>query len=205
MCTFEITWLGKNRNKDIGLWRLPTFITSPSTNYGLDELCVSSIKTGARSFIRPNKRSFVVRRSNRTTQGSSSRRIMRVVSVVTVETHKQTSNKWLPKFVQADNAASSMKTANHCDWRNVLSSVVLSKRVIPPKTTVFYMFSYCLFESAMICLMLTSSAQMVPWSHLHSNTTWITWLVQHPKDLLCLHLMCRSICNITNHHFMDFL
>ena len=129
----------------------------------------------------------------------------KILRVSTDNAHNQTKKKWLPKFVQADNAASSMKTANHCDWRNVLSSVVLSKRIIPPKTTVFYMFSYCLFESAIICLMLTSSAQMVPWSHLHSNTTWITWLVQHPKDLLCLHLMCRSICNITNHHFMDFL
>ena len=82
------------------------------TFVSLDELCVSSIKLGARSIIRPDERSFIVRRSSRTTKGSSSRQIMRLVSVVTVETHKQTSNKWLPKFVQADNASSSIKTAN---------------------------------------------------------------------------------------------
>jgi len=33
VCTIKITWLDKNENKDIGLWRLLTFITSPSTNY----------------------------------------------------------------------------------------------------------------------------------------------------------------------------
>ena len=49
----------------------------------------------------------------RTTGGSSSRRIMRLsVPVLTLERQNQTNNKCLPKFVQMDNASSSIKTAN---------------------------------------------------------------------------------------------
>ena len=48
---------------------------------------------------------FVVRFERRTTKDSLSRTIMRLVPVFILETHKQTNNKWLPKFVQTDNAS----------------------------------------------------------------------------------------------------
>ena len=85
------------------------------TNLGkhllLDALCVSSIKTGTRRIIRLDELSSVVRLSRRTTNDSSSRRIMRLVPVFTLETHNASNNKCLPKFVQTDNASSSIKTA----------------------------------------------------------------------------------------------
>lgn len=48
----------------------------------------------------------------RTTEDSSFRRIMHLAPVFTLETNSQTKNEWLPKFVQTDNAPSSIKTAN---------------------------------------------------------------------------------------------
>ena len=85
------------------------------TNLGkhllLDGLCVSSIKTGTRRIIRLDELSSIVRRSRRTTEDSSSRRIMRLVPVFILETHNPSNNKCLPKFVQTDNASSSIKTA----------------------------------------------------------------------------------------------
>ena len=58
--------------------------------------------------------SSVVRCSSerRTTQHSLSRRIMRLVPVFIPETNNQTNNKCLSKFVQTDNAYSSIKTGN---------------------------------------------------------------------------------------------
>ena len=38
---------------------------------------------------------------------------MRLVPVFTLETNNQTNNECLPKFVQTDNASSSIKTANY--------------------------------------------------------------------------------------------
>ena len=77
-------------------------------------LFVSSIKTGTRRIIRLNELSSVIRLERRTTENSLSRRIMRLVPVFILEsqTNNQTSNKCLPKFVQTDNASSSIKTAN---------------------------------------------------------------------------------------------
>ena len=75
-------------------------------------LFVSSPKTGKRRIIRIDELSSVVRRSSRTTEDSSSRRIMRLVSVLSLETNAQTNNECLPKFVQTDNASCSIKTAN---------------------------------------------------------------------------------------------
>ena len=93
------------------------------TNLGkhllLDALCVSSIKTGTRRIIRLDELSFVVRLERRTTEDSSSRRIMRLVPVFILETHNASNNKCLPKFVQTD-ASSSIKTAN-------VSSTVVSR------------------------------------------------------------------------------
>ena len=37
---------------------------------------------------------------------------MRLVSVFTLETNNQTNNECLPKFVQTDNASSSIKMVN---------------------------------------------------------------------------------------------
>ena len=50
--------------------------------------------------ISPDEISSVVRRSNRTTEDSSSRRVMRLVLVFILETN----NDSLPKSVQTDNA-----------------------------------------------------------------------------------------------------
>ena len=61
--------------------------------------------------IRLDELSSVVRLSRRTTKDCSSRRIMRLVPVFILETHNPSNNKCLPKFVQTDNASSSIKTA----------------------------------------------------------------------------------------------
>ena len=76
-------------------------------------LFVSSVKTGTRRIIRLDKLSSVVRLERRTTEDGSSRRIMRLVPGFTLETSNQMNNGCLPKFVQTDNASSSMKTANN--------------------------------------------------------------------------------------------
>ena len=75
-------------------------------------LFVSSVKTGTRCTIRLDELSSVMRLERGTTVDSSSRRIMRLVPVFTLETNNQTHNECLPKFVQTDNASSSIKTAN---------------------------------------------------------------------------------------------
>ena len=70
--------------------------------------------------IRLDELSSFVRRSSRTTEDSSSRWIMRLVPVFTLETNNQT-NECLPKFVQTDNASSSIKTVivTHANvWRS---------------------------------------------------------------------------------------
>ena len=74
-------------------------------------LFVSSIKTGTRRIIRLDELSSVIRLERRTTENSLSRQIMRLVPVFILETNNQTNNKCLPKFVQTDNASSSIKTA----------------------------------------------------------------------------------------------
>ena len=75
-------------------------------------LFVSSVKTGTGRIIRPDELSSVVLLERRTTEDSSSGRIMRLVPVFTLETNNQTNNECLPKFVQTLNAYSSIKTAN---------------------------------------------------------------------------------------------
>ena len=75
--------------------------------------------------IRLGELSFVIRLERRTTEDSSSRRIMRLVPVFILETNNQTNNECLPKFVQTDNASSSIKTANKVGievWANPLPS-----------------------------------------------------------------------------------
>ena len=67
---------------------------------------------GIRRITRPDELPFVVRRSRRISKESSSRRIVRLVPVFILETHNQTNNKCLPKFVQTDNASSGIKAAD---------------------------------------------------------------------------------------------
>ena len=64
------------------------------------QLCFSSIKTGTRLIMHPDKLPFVVCRSRRISKESSSRRIMLLMPVFILETHNQTNYKCLPKFVQ---------------------------------------------------------------------------------------------------------
>ena len=59
-------------------------------------LFVSSIKTGTRRIIRLGGLSSVVRLERRTTENSSSRRIIRLVPVFIQETNNQTNKKCLP-------------------------------------------------------------------------------------------------------------
>ena len=54
----------------------------------------------------------------RTTENSSSRRIMHLVPVFALETNSETNNECLPKFVQTDNASSSVKTNHSLTRRN---------------------------------------------------------------------------------------
>ena len=74
-------------------------------------LFVSSIKTGTRRIIRLDELSSITRLERRRTENGLSRRIMRPLPVFILETNNQTNNKCLPKFVQTDNASSSIKTA----------------------------------------------------------------------------------------------
>ena len=69
------------------------------TNLGKHSLFVSSIKTGTRRLIRLDELSSVVRRSNRTTEDSLYRWIIRVVPVFTLRRINQTNNECLPKFI----------------------------------------------------------------------------------------------------------
>ena len=61
--------------------------------------------------MRPDELPFVGRRSRRISKESSSRRIIRLVPVFIHETYNQTNYECLSKFVQTDNASSSIKTA----------------------------------------------------------------------------------------------
>ena len=74
-------------------------------------LFVFSVKTGTRRIIHLDELPSVVRLERRTTEDSSSRRIMRLMPVFTLETKNQTNNECFPKFVQADNESSRVKTA----------------------------------------------------------------------------------------------
>ena len=82
--------------------------------------------------------SFLIRLERRKTEFSSSRRIMRIVPVFILETHNPTNNKCLPKFVQTDNASSSIKTVIFTDERSVdrliINSIIRFVRslVLPP-------------------------------------------------------------------------
>ena len=83
---------------------------------------VSSIKTGTRRITRLDELTYFVRRSSRTTEDSSSRRIMRLAPVLILETYNSTNNECLPKFVQTNNSSSNIKTAIHL--KTALYSIV---------------------------------------------------------------------------------
>ena len=66
--------------------------------------------------------------SSRAGEDSSSRRLMRLVPFFTTEANNQTNNECLAKFVQTDNAPSSMKTAiviNHLWFRCAMTVYML--------------------------------------------------------------------------------
>ena len=54
---------------------------------------------------------------------------MRLVPVFTLETNNQTNNECLLKFVQTDNASSSIKTAIDMETLQVLASSCLPQRI----------------------------------------------------------------------------
>ena len=62
--------------------------------------------------VRLDKPSSVVPLERCTAEDSSSRRIMRLVPVFILETHNQTNRECLSKFVETDNASSSINTDN---------------------------------------------------------------------------------------------
>ena len=95
-------------------------------------LFVSSIKTGTRRIIRLDELSSVIRLERRTTENRLSRGIIRLVPVFIQETNNQTNNKCLPKFVQTDNASSSIKTANLVPQVFVPYCAGLTKRASRP-------------------------------------------------------------------------
>jgi len=59
----------------------------------LGQTFIALVQRLVRRIIRLDELSSVVRRSNRTTEDSSSRRIMRLAPVFTVETNNQTNNQ----------------------------------------------------------------------------------------------------------------
>ena len=66
-------------------------------------LFVSSVKTGRRPINRLDELFSVVQLKQCKTVDSSSRRIMRLVPVFTLEMNNQTNNECVPKFVQTYN------------------------------------------------------------------------------------------------------
>ena len=66
---------------------------------------VLSVKTGKRCIMPLDELSFEMCLERRTTRNSSSRRIIRLVSVFILEKHNQTNYKCVPKFVRTDNAS----------------------------------------------------------------------------------------------------
>ena len=62
--------------------------------------------------MRLDELSFIVRLEQRTTENSSSRRIIHLVPVFIFISNNQANIKCLPRLVQTDDAASSIKTAN---------------------------------------------------------------------------------------------
>ena len=93
-------------------------------------LCVCSVKTGTRRVIRVEELSSAVRLERCTTEDNSSRRIMRLLPVFTLHTNNQTNNECLSKFVQTDNASSSIKTANKLASQRSMSLAHLDDGVI---------------------------------------------------------------------------
>ena len=92
-------------------------------------LFVSGVKTGTRRIIRIDELPSVVGLERRTTEDSSTERIMRLVPVFTLETNNQTNNQTnnecLPKFVQMHDASSSMKTANFEPRNHLIALTIL--------------------------------------------------------------------------------
>ena len=106
-------------------------------------LFVFSVKTGTRRIIRLDELSYVVQLKRRTTEDSSSERIMRLVPVFTLETNNQTNNECLPKFVQTHNASSSIKTAILSLMYGILFVVDIVLAQAPNIILVICLLFYC--------------------------------------------------------------
>ena len=70
-----------------------SFVARGKGTTGKSGLCVSGIMTGTRRIMRPDELPFVVHRSRRISNESSSRRAKRLVPVFILETHIQTNYK----------------------------------------------------------------------------------------------------------------
>ena len=108
-------------------------------------LFVSSVNTGTRCIIRLEELSSVVRRSSRTTGDSWPRRMMCLVPVFMLETNNQINNECLPKFVQTDNASSSVKTTIFSAGLTIFSyqlSVEVSLVTMPAKRIIKSSFTF---------------------------------------------------------------
>jgi len=81
---------------------------------GSSWLCVSGVGMGTGRNIHLDELSLVMRLEQRTLKDSSSRWIMRLVPVFVLETHSQMNNRYWPRFVQMDNASSTIKMVNGC-------------------------------------------------------------------------------------------
>ena len=83
--------------------------------------------------------SLVIRLERRTSKENSSRRIMRLVPVFILETYNQTNYKYWPKFVQTDNALSSINKYGHCvkEFITAVCVLFLIKLRWPKKKSVY--------------------------------------------------------------------
>ena len=100
-------------------------------------------------------------RSSRTTEDSSSRRIMRLVPIFTLKTINQTNNECLPKFVQTHNASSSIKTA-----------IEYKKEISYHQVTMYYFVYYInTIETHQLCQTERAAFEQTD----HPSKTWSLW------------------------------
>ena len=119
------------------------FIKTESSNFiaTLGEVVIGRFFTRG-CIIRLDELSSVVRRSRRTMEDSSSRHIISLLPVFILETHNQTNNECLPKFVLTDNASASIKIAILCTFTSeapiMLFDIIVSKNISNISMTTFH-------------------------------------------------------------------
>ena len=108
--------------------------------------------------------SSVVRLERRTKEGSSSTRIMRLVPAFIPETYNPTNNECLPKFVQTDNASSSIKMA-------IISKTFFTNTYSRTgKTTELILLFSALQNSGGNNSINTISLELCQWTYLRHST-----------------------------------